>query len=373
MNSENLKEERVYTKLKFFKNSLPNNRVKRIITIIMLILIVAFSINWLYLQITSDLISFLRSISFSIVYGLSFSMLLFIFVSGFFLIFGLADVINFAHGALFMLGGFVAYEVYLISESFLLSITFMSSNYFIMSITCFIITIILTSLILGLLGASMEYLTIRKLYGNPIGQILLTTGYLFIILKLSEIIWGPVINIYRFKSGSKINYFFLPESEALNLGLGFSFSLYRILIILIGLILAFILFRIFTRTKIGLIIQAGIEDSEMVQALGINTNRVFLLVFAAGVALAGLAGAIAVPDLGASFSNGTDFLLYAFVIVVIGGAHFGKLEGTFAASLIVGLSYTFCTYFFPGFESVIVFLIMVFILIFKPTGLTGEA
>ncbi|MHA1971716.1 MAG: branched-chain amino acid ABC transporter permease [Candidatus Hodarchaeales archaeon] len=356
-----------------FKESLPNNRYLRSLTLLVLIIVSLSTVIWLYNQVTKDPLSFLRSLSFTMVYGLSFSMLLFIFVSGFFLIFGLADVINFAHGALFMLGGFIAYEVYLITESFLLSIPVFSSNYFMMSLTCFILTVLFTSIILGILGASMEYLTIRRLYGNPISQILLTTGFLFIILKLSEIIWGPTINIFYYQSGSKISYFFLPESEVISFGSGFSFSLYRILIIIIGLALAFILFRILTRTKIGLIIQAGIEDAEMVQALGINTKRVFLLVFATGVALAGLAGAIAVPDLGASFANGTDFLLYAFVIVVIGGAHFGKLEGTFVASLIVGLSYTFCTYFLPGFESVIVFLIMVLILIFRPQGLTGEA
>ena len=110
----------------------------------------------------------------------------------------------------------------------------------------------------------------------------------------------------------------------------------------------------------------------MVQALGIDTRSMFSFVFSIGAALAGLAGAVAVPLVNANLEVAGGFLIYSFVIVVIGGAHYGKLEGTFLASLIVGLSYTFCQFFFPGFEGVVVFILLAVILIFKPGGLTGE-
>ena len=134
------------------------------------------------------------------------------------------------------------------------------------------------------------------------------------------------------------------------------------------------MFLVFKKTKAGLLVQAAIEDSEMTEILGVNVKRMLSLVFIIGTVLAGIAGFLIVPSLhgGANISNGTNYLLYAFVIVVVGGAHYGKFEGTFFGSLIIGFSYNFTSLFFPDFTTVIVFLTMVLILIFKPNGLTGQ-
>ncbi len=355
-------------KIQKFIRPAPENRLRNYTALILFFGFIFIFTFWNIEQLTVDFENHLRSSTYVLFYGLSYSMLLFIFVSGFFMIFGLADVINFAHGGLFMLGGFISIELFPIIEQLFLPL--IPSNNFLLSFISFITVIISTSIILGGLGAIMEILTIRRLYGNPIAQILLTTGFLYIILKVAEIIWG-VIQQYSFRGVSTIGYFFIAPTDSIKL-FGASIQLYRVLIIIIGIILAISLFLLISKTKIGLIIQAGIEDSEMVQALGINTKKMFLLVFILGIALAGLAGAIIVPDRGVSIRNGTDYLLYAFVIVVIGGAHHGRLSGTFVASLIIGFSFTFCEYFLPGWQSVIIFLIMAFVLIFKPGGLTGE-
>ncbi len=327
---------------------------------------------WVYTELTENASIFIQNLSITLVNGLAFSMLLFLMTSGFFLIFGLADVINFAHGGFFMLGGFMGYESYILAESILLNVPLISNNYFLVSLLSFIAALIGASLILGLIGAGIEVFTIRKLYGKVISQILLTTGFLYVILQLTEIIWGPPRNSYNYITGSAIRQFWLPRSRTLDIGIGFLFEYYRIFLIIFGFILAGILFIIISRTRIGFIIQAGIEDAEMVQALGIDTRMMFSLVFITGAALAGLAGAVAVPLVNANLEVAGGYLIYAFVIVVIGGAHYGKLEGTFFASLIVGLSYTFCQFFLSGFEGVIIFILLLIILIFKPGGLTGE-
>ncbi len=326
---------------------------------------------WVYNEISRNFTSFLQNMSLGLVYGLTFSMLLFLMTSGFFLIFGLADVINFAHGAFFMLGGFIGYESYLVAESTLITIPPFSDNWFLLSLFSFIAALIGAAILLGLIGAGIEFFTIRRLYGNPVGQILLTVGFLYVIQQMCEIFWGPTLKNYDYITGSSIRQFWLPRSNVIEF-VGIQFEVYRVFLIFFGLILALTMFLVFSKTRIGIIIQAGIEDAEMVQALGIDTKLVFSLVFITGAALAGLAGAVAVPLVNANVTVAGSFLIYSFVIVVIGGAHYGKLEGTFLASLIVGLSYTICQFFFPGFEGLIVFIILILILVFKPGGLTGE-
>lgn len=307
----------------------------------------------------------------AIIDGLAFSMLLFLMVSGFYLIFGLADVINFAHGAFFMLGGFVGFELYLIFEKFLLDFGILNSNLFLLSFIAFILTMIGTVIILGTLGGVIEITTIRKLYGQPLGQILLTVGFSFIIVELVDIIWGPASNVYFIIPSSQTKSFFI--SGVITITENLRFDVYRIFIIFLGFFVAILMYLTFSRTRIGLLVQAAIEDSEMVEALGTNVKRMLTLVFITGIALAGLAGLILVPWLGANQANATTYLLYAFVIVVVGGAHYGKFEGTFFGSLIVGLTFKYTEIFSPDLTSIITFLIMALVLIFRPGGLTGEA
>jgi len=311
----------------------------------------------------------------SLVNGLALSMLLFLMVSGFFLIFGLCDVINFAHGAFFMLGGFLGFVIYLQTEAVLLdpSLPFsfiFGTNYYALSIIAFVVSAFAATAIMALIGGGIEFFTIRRLYGNPIAQILLTVGFMFIISQIAEIIWGPIQFSYFIVPNSQISYFFMEGT--IDFGGGLLFELDRFFFIFIGLAVAGLMFLGFRKTRIGLQIQAGIEDSEMVEALGTDIRRLFTLVFMLGAGLAGLAGALLVPWIGANSGHGLTYLIYAFVIVVIGGAHYGRFEGTFFGALIVGLSMQFASYFVPELENIIVFIIMVIILIVRPGGLTGH-
>ncbi|MHA2423962.1 MAG: branched-chain amino acid ABC transporter permease [Candidatus Thorarchaeota archaeon] len=311
----------------------------------------------------------------SLVDGLALSMLLFLMVSGFFLIFGLCDVINFAHGAFFMLGGFMGFVIYLGTEAALLdpSLPFfvlLGSNYFAISVISFIVSAIGATAILALIGGGIEFFTVRRLYGNAIAQILLTVGFMFIITQVAEIIWGTSIITYFIAPSSQLNYFFI--SGILDFGGAMKFELYRIFLIFLGLAVAGVMFLGFQKTRIGLQIQAGIEDSEMVEALGTDIKKLFTIVFMLGAGLAGLSGAVLVPWIGANTGHGLTYLIFAFVIVVVGGAHYGRFEGTFFGALIVGMSIQITAYFVPGLETIIVFIIMALILILKPGGLTGH-
>jgi branched-chain amino acid transport system permease protein len=318
---------------------------------------------------------FIEKLGKSLVNGLALSMLLFLMVSGFFLIFGLCDVINFAHGAFFMLGGFMGYVIYLQTEALFLSpelpfhMLFGADN-FAMSITAFVISALGATLIMALIGGGIEVFTIRRLYGNPIAQILLTVGFMFIITQIAVINWGPSQFTYFIIYDSQINYFFIQG--VLDLGGNVIFPLYRIFLIFLGLAVAGIMFIGFRKTRIGLQIQAGIEDSEMVEALGTNIRKLFTIVFMIGAGLAGFSGAILVPWIGANSGHGLTYLIYAFVIVVVGGAHYGRFEGTFFGALIVGFSVQFTSYFIPFLDSIIVFIIMAAVLIIRPGGLTGK-
>jgi branched-chain amino acid transport system permease protein len=348
-------------------------RIMRYVAAIVFILIMGLLVVLAINVYTWD--GFVVRASKSLVNGLALSMLLFLMVSGFFLIFGLCDVINFAHGAFFMLGGFLGFVIYLGTEAVLLDplLPFhllFGANNFLLSVAAFIVSALGATAVLALIGGGIEFFTIRRLYGNPIAQILLTVGFMFIITQMAEIIWGPPQFTYFILPNSQITYFFM--GGVIDFGGGMLFETYRIFLIFLGLAVAGLMFIGFRRTRIGLQIQAGIEDSEMVEALGTNIRRLFTVVFMLGAGLAGLSGAVLVPWIGANTGHGLTYLIFAFVIVVVGGAHYGRFEGTFFGALIVGLSMQFAAYFVPALENIIVFIIMAIILIIRPGGLTGH-
>ncbi|MFX1484534.1 MAG: hypothetical protein ACFFCP_15250 [Promethearchaeota archaeon] len=200
----------------------------------------------------------------SLVDGLALSMLLFLMVSGFFLIFGLCNVINFAHGAFFMLGGFVGFGIYIGTEAAFLdpALPFhliFGANHFALSVIAFILSAIGATAVLALIGGGIEFFTIRRLYGNPIGQILLTVGFMFIISQMAEMFFAPPQITFDIIQWSQISYFFI--SGILDFGGGLQFDLYRLFLIFVGFVVAGLMFVGFKKTRIGLQIQAGIFES----------------------------------------------------------------------------------------------------------------
>ncbi len=345
---------------------------RKIINLTLIVIIFLLIIWWMITQITADITVFERNLILVFINGLAFSMILFLMVSGFYLIFGLADIINFAHGAFFMLGGFIGFTSYVTFENFFLqSKIFMTNEYF-YSFLCFILAMISTAILMGILGGVIEFTTIRRLYKKPLNQILLTVGISFVIIQFAQLIWSSQ-KTYIIPLNTSTNYFFVTGFT--NVTSNITFETYSFVIIFIGLLLAIIMYVIFSKTKIGFLVQAAIEDSEMTEILGTNVKLMLSLVFIIGTILAGLAGFILVPSIhgGAYLDNATTYLIFAFVIVVVGGAHYGKFEGTFFGSLIIGFSYKFTETFFSDYTSIVAFIIMAIILIFRPSGLTGQA
>ncbi len=273
--------------------------------------------------------------------ALSLGMLYFLLCSGFSLVFGLLRVLNFAHGSLIMLGAYLGF--------------FLTG-----ALSSFSWALIISGVIIGILGALIEFFLIRRLYGNELFQLLLTFGLIFILDETVKLIWGPgVIPVEKpdFLQGSVIIY-------------GEPFTLFRVFILSAGAVVCLLIFLLLKKTRLGLIIRAGIENKEMVRALGININRVFTLVCWISGFLAGVAGLILAGFTGLNPEMGFNQIINILVIVVVGGL--GSFMGTAVAAIIIGLTESFVGFFLPEFAMISIFIVMFAVLSIKPSGLFGE-
>ncbi|WP_088006999.1 branched-chain amino acid ABC transporter permease [Indiicoccus explosivorum] len=274
-----------------------------------------------------------------LVNGLATGMLIFLLASGLTLIFGLMDVLNFAHGGLFAWGAFASVWFYTATGSFFGAIA----------------GAILTGIILGLIT---EKLIITPVYGNHIQQILITLGFMLVLTEMLKVVFGP-------------NQLAAATPEWLNGSWVFGDIIiikYRIFIIAVGIAVFTVIQFILRRTKIGLIVRAGVINKEMVQALGIDIKRLFLFVFIAGAALAALGGALFAPYSGVIYAEmGLEFAILAFIVVVIGGM--GSFPGSLLAAILVGLAGSFMAYYVPALSLAVNMLLMAAVLIFRPQGL----
>jgi len=278
-----------------------------------------------------------------VINGLATGMLIFLLAAGLTLIFGLMDVLNFAHGGLFVWGAYAGIFSYAYTGSFTLGI----------------IAAIITGLILGFI---MEKLIIKPVYGNHVQQILITLGTMLVLQEMIKVFFGP--NVVAVK---------VPELLAGSWQVGDIIIIkYRIFIIIFGFIVFGLFHYILTRTKIGLIVRAGVMNKEMVQALGINIKRIFLFVFMTGAALAAVAGVLMAPYSGAIYAElGMEYAILAFIVVVIGGM--GSFQGSLFAAILVGLAGSFMAYYVPYLSLAVNMIIMAVVLIFRPQGLFTAA
>jgi branched-subunit amino acid ABC-type transport system permease component len=274
--------------------------------------------------------------------GLSFGALLFILASGLSLVFGMMDVVNLAHGAFYMLGAYVALSVVQFTGSFWLAL-------------------LVAPLVLALLGLVLEPLLLSRLRGRHLDQVLVTIGASLVIVDLIGLLWGREVRSLSAPAG-------LDGSVTL---IGGVYPVYRLFVIAFGVALALAMSVIYRRTKVGMLIRAGVQDAQMLGALGVNTNRLFASTFATGAALAGLAGVIAAPVFGIQPGMDTDpGLLYSLVVVVVGGL--GTLSGAVAGSLLIGPADTFGKVLFQDVALAVIFAIVALVLLLKPTGLLGR-
>ncbi|NDJ78644.1 MAG: branched-chain amino acid ABC transporter permease [Chloroflexi bacterium] len=244
--------------------------------------------------------------------GVYLGMLVFMVASGLSLIFGLLDVLNFAQGAFLLIGAYVGWEIYDRLDY--------GEN------LRFLAAVLGAVIFMGIQGAFFEISLIRPLYERPIFQIVLTFGLGSVLLDLIE---------RRYEVTPKA-FAKPPVFDGDFMLLGEKFQVYDMFVILLGFVMMLGVFLLLNRTRIGIIIRAGIQDSEMVQALGINVRQVFTLVFIVGAALAALGGAVLVPVESATLDLGNKYLFLAIVVIVIGGM--GSFEGTAVACLLVGLT-----------------------------------
>jgi branched-chain amino acid transport system permease protein len=275
--------------------------------------------------------------------GLVLGMVYVLLAIGLSLIFGLMTVVNFAHGALFMLGAYFGVFVLSYTKSFW-------------------IALIVAPLMVGALGLLMERFLIRRLYGrSPDDPLLLTFGLSLILVEGVKLVWGKI--------GLTLDP---PRALAGAVNLGFmSFPAYRIFLIGVTVAVLIGLYFFLGRTNIGLIIRAGSRDPLMVRALGIDLGRVWLVVFGIGTALAGLAGILAGPMRGAYAEMGVTMVIESFVVIVVGGM--GSLLGAVVAGLLIGQVVGLTTLFMPKAAEIMVFVVMAVVLLVRPSGLFGEA
>ncbi len=291
--------------------------------------------------------------------GLFQGMLLFLVASGLSIIFGLMDVLNFAQGVFFMIGAYVAYDF-----QHRAAVAALIPN----TDVRFVLAVALAVIVGGVLGVIVERGLLRPLYERPIFQIVLTFGLSIVLTEIVKFIWSTTPYSWT--------EMFTVRELSFNI-FGQSFSMYRLFVIVMGFVMIFAVALLLRRTRIGIIIRAGVEDSEMVEAMGINVRVVFTLVFMLGCALATLGGAIAAPFLGASPSLGTSYLLGAIAIVALGGLD--SYEGSAVASIVVGIGVAVMQRLTLQYDvissvwaSLTPMLLLTAVLLLRPSGLFGK-
>lgn len=287
-------------------------------------------------------------------------LLLFLLASGLTLIFGIMDFINLSHGSFYMMGAYFCGSVVARTGSFLAGV--------------------ITGLVgVFVLGALIEWFIARKLYKKDhLDHVLVTFGLILVMDTLVHLIWGP--------SGLSIP---LPHMLNGQIVIGtIVFPTYRTLIIVGGLAVAAILYLLVARTRLGMLIRAGASNRDMVESLGINIDRLFLIVFAIGAAMAGFAGILIAPITEATIGMGNDIIIIAFVVVIVGGI--GSVKGAFYAALIIGVIDTMSRSYLddflkllmepqfaetaaPAISAMLVYILMAAVLAFKPSGLFPPA
>jgi branched-chain amino acid transport system permease protein len=279
-------------------------------------------------------------------------MLLFLLASGLSIIFGLMDVLNFAHCALFAWGAYVGFSVF----GYLMK--WVEADSVLQNFAVFSLAIVAAMVVVALVGIVLERVIVRRVYGSHLFQILITFGATIVLVELIRVFWGP-------------------NDEVMTVPLTFSRSWdimdiiinrYRVICIVVGLIVYGVIQLILKKTKLGTIVRAGVEDRDMVQAMGHNIFLLFTGVFAAGAALAALGGlAMSIFSLQVYPDMGGSFLLFAFIVVIIGGL--GSITGSLVGALIVGLTYNYVAYLVPWAAAGANVMIMIIILLIRPTGL----
>jgi branched-chain amino acid transport system permease protein len=276
--------------------------------------------------------------------GLTIGVVYVLLAAGLSIVFGVMDVVNFAHGELFALGAYLALAVVVSTGA-----------------VGFWVALFVAPLLVAVVGAVVERVTLRPLYGrDPIYGVLVTFGLAIVVEEGIFLVWGPGPQPFSppgvLQGPIEILGTFYPR--------------YRLFVIVFGVLVAVALWLFLQRTRIGMIVRAGNLDSEMVEAMGINVQRIFTGMFGVGVALAAMGGIVAGPVFGVYPTMGTSILIEAFIVVVIGGL--GSIRGSFVGALIVGISQSVGSTYISQYVSILLFALMIVVLLFRPYGIYGQ-
>jgi branched-subunit amino acid ABC-type transport system permease component len=269
-------------------------------------------------------------------------MVLVLVAVGLSVVFGMLDVLNFAHGALYMFGGYLGYSLAQATGNFWLALC-------------------LAPIAVAIVGFFIEFFTLRPLYGRPpLHHLLLTFGLSLIALNAVKFIWGN--DIYSVD----IPGFLKGSTEFL----GTSYPTYRLFILLFSSAVALLIWLLIAKTRYGIVVRAGTEDIETLGAHGIDTRKVFTVVFMVCSALAAMGGAAVAPMRTVYPQMGVDIIIDAFIVVIIGGL--GSIRGAVIGALILGQAMQMGAVFLTGFADAAMYIVMAAILLFKPSGLIAE-
>lgn len=275
--------------------------------------------------------------------GLIIGMLLFLVAAGLTLIFGVLNVVNFTHGSFYMIGAYLAFTVYNLTNSYALAVVGAAIG-------------------VALFSIIFERFFMSRVYGsNVLMQLLVCYAFILILDDAVKIIWGP-----EFKSMGMPDTFRLPPVFVA----GGVIPVFYLFLMGMTLLIGGALYAVITFTRFGKVVRAAAVNPSMVSALGINTGLVYACVFALGGMLAGLAGALAVPVRSLVSGMGFSILIESFIVTVIGGM--GSIGGALAGSILIGLVRAFGSIGFPLFVEGLMFLLMAIILVIKPSGLFGK-
>jgi branched-chain amino acid transport system permease protein len=289
--------------------------------------------------------------------GLQFGLLLFLLAAGLTLVFGIMDLVNLAHGSLYMMGAY-----------FVASFSAWTGSFVIGAVLALAATLAL--------GIALEAFALRRLYGRDhLDHVLGTFGLILFFNELVRLVWGPAGLSVLLPAWLTVPIELIP---------GIYYPAYRLAIIVVALVVALFLYLLVMRTRLGMLIRAGASNREMVSALGVDITLLYTLVFGLGAALAALAGVMQAPILTVQIGMGENVLILAFVVIVIGGI--GSIRGAFLAAIFVGLIDTVGRAFLPdllrlamgpaaastaapALSSMLIYLVMAIVLVVRPEGL----
>ena len=278
---------------------------------------------------------------FQLLNGATFAALLFVVASGFTLIFGLMRIVNLAHGALYLFGGYLG-----------LTVANRTGNFFLGAIGA--------AVGVALIGFFIDFGLLRFVRGVELRQVLLTLGVAFVLNDLALVLWGGdtfSIQVPAFLDG--------PAEFG-----SITYPIYRLFVLLVGIVIFISLSLLITKTRLGALIRAGVDDAETVSAMGVDIRRVFIYTFMLGSALAGLGGVMGGAFLTLYPTADSEILVYSLAVVIIGGR--GSLIGAAVGSLLVGMLSTFGQVWFPELAYFVIFGPMAILLAFRPLGLFGK-